>query len=198
MEFFKIILNLPEILSSLYAILVTVGYIPGLIALVKSDSVKGVSSYFWYLIVATVGISFYNLLLTEASMFQVVSVGLNLTLGIVCLLVASYRKKYYFSIPFIIVFSLLLFLLSDFTALTQTLATITIILAYVTQITTFYKTKSAEGTNRFLFLIIGLGLASLITSMVLTHTYVHIIATEFVNFVLILICYLQANYYSGR
>ncbi|WP_210726432.1 hypothetical protein, partial [Histophilus somni] len=68
-----------------------------------------------------------------------------------------YRKKDYFSIPFIIVFSLLLFLLSDFTALTQTVATITIILAYVTQITTFYKSKSAEGTNRFLFLIIGLG-----------------------------------------
>lgn len=190
--------NLSHYLSILYAILVTVGYIPGLIALVKSDSVKGVSSYFWYLIVATVGISFYNLLLTDALMFQVVSVGLNLTLGIVCLLVASYRKKDYFSIPFIIVFSLLLFLLSDFTALTQTIATITIILAYVTQITTFYKTKSAEGTNRFLFLIIGLGLASLIASMVLTHTYVHIIATEFVNFVLILICYLQANYYSRR
>ncbi|WBF81171.1 hypothetical protein FMLHJGGC_00118 [Staphylococcus phage BSwM-KMM1] len=93
---------------------------------------------------------------------------------------------------------MLLFLLGDFTALTQTVATITIILAYVTQITTFYKTKSAEGTNRFLFLIIGLGLASLIASMVLTHTYVHIIATEFVNFVLILICYLQANYYSRR
>ena len=61
--------NLPQYLSIVYAILVTVGYIPGLIALVQSDSVKGVSSYFWYLIVATVGISFYNLLLNGASMF---------------------------------------------------------------------------------------------------------------------------------
>ncbi|MGI4547570.1 hypothetical protein ACR2WV_26460, partial [Klebsiella pneumoniae] len=106
--------NLSHYLSILYAILITVGYIPGLVALVKAESVKGVSNYFWYLIVATVGISFYNLLLTDASVFQIVSVGLNLTLGIVCLLVASYRKKDYFSIPFIIVFSLLLFLLSDF------------------------------------------------------------------------------------
>lgn len=190
--------NLSHYLSILYAILITVGYIPGLIALVKADSVKGVSNYFWYLIVATVGISFYNLLLTDASVFQIVSVGLNLTLGTVCLLVASFRKKDYFPVPFIIIFSVFLIYFSDFTALTQTLATVTIILAYVTQITTFYKTKSAEGTNRYLFLIIGLGLASLIASMVISHTYVHIIATEFVNFILILICYLQANYYARR
>uniref|UniRef100_A0AAU8GTH7 Uncharacterized protein n=1 Tax=Mammaliicoccus phage MSShimriz1 TaxID=3230127 RepID=A0AAU8GTH7_9VIRU len=201
MEFFKIVFNLPEILSSLYAILMIVGYIPGLIALVKFKDLTGVGKYFWFFIVITVGISFYNLIVTEANIFQVYAVGINLGLGIVCLVIHVFKSRDYgiairdFSI-FLIVLIVLSYLYLDKPHVTQSVASISIILAYIGQIVNYFKTKTASGTSKWLFLIMGTGLMCLITSMVLTDTYPHIIATEAFNFILIMVCYLQANYYE--
>lgn len=191
--------NLAEILSIAYAILVTVGYIPALISLIKDNTVKGVSHHFWSLIVITVSISFTSLMVTHATSFQVVSVGLNLTLGIVCLILYSIRKKDLYPIMFSIIFMFIIMIVMNYSiSSAQTIATVTIILAYISQIYNFYKTKNAEGTNRYLFLIIGIGLACLVYSMMLTHTYIHVMVTEAVNFILIMVCYLQANYYLNR
>lgn len=191
--------NLAEILSIAYAILVTVGYIPALISLIKDNTVKGVSHHFWSLIVITVSISFTSLMVTHATPFQVVSVGLNLTLGIVCLILYAIRKKDLYPIMFSIIFMFIIMIIMNYSIPSaQTIATITIVLAYISQIYNFYKTKNAEGTNRFLFLIIGIGLACLVTSMILTNTYVHVMITELVNLILIMVCYLQANYYLNR
>lgn len=201
MEFFKIVFNLPEILSSLYAILMIVGYIPGLIALVKFKDLTGVGKYFWFFIVITVGISFYNLIITGANIFQVYAVGINLGLGIVCLVIHVFKSRDYgiairdFSI-FLIVLIVLSYLYLDKPHVTQSVASISIILAYIGQIVNYFKTKTASGTSKWLFLIMGTGLMCLITSMVLTDTYPHIIATEAFNFILIMVCYLQANYYE--
>lgn len=191
--------NLADILSIAYAILVTVGYIPALISLIKDNTVKGVSHHFWSLIVITVSISFTSLMVTHATPFQVVSVGLNLTLGIVCLILYSIRKKDLYPIMFSIIFMFIIMIVMNYSiSSAQTIATITIVLAYVSQIYNFYKTKNAEGTNRYLFLIIGIGLACLVTSMILTNTYIHVMITELVNLILIMVCYLQANYYLNR
>lgn len=201
MEFFKIILNLPEILSSLYAILMIVGYIPGLIALVKFKDLTGVGKYFWFFIVITVGISFYNLIVTEANTFQIYAVGINLGLGIICLVIHVLKSRDFnivirdFSI-FLIFLILLSYLYLDKPHITQSVASITIILAYIGQIFNYFKTKTSTGTSKWLFLIMGTGLLCLVTSMVLTDTYPHIIATEVFNFILIMVCYLQANYYE--
>ena len=201
MEFFKVVLNLPEILSSLYVILMIVGYIPGLIALVKSKDLTGVGKYFWFFIVLTVGIIFYNLINTEANIFQVYAVGINLLLGIVCLGIYLIKSRRYSIVirdlsVFLIVLILLTYLYADKPHITQTVASISIVLAYIGQIGNYYKSKTSAGTSRWLFLIMGTGLMCLITSMTLTHTYPHIIATEAFNFVLIMVCYLQANYYE--
>ncbi|MCP5827054.1 hypothetical protein NL337_26890, partial [Klebsiella pneumoniae] len=58
--------NLSHILSILYAILVTVGYIPALVGLIRDKNVKGVDSYFWFYIVVTVSISLTSLFVTHA------------------------------------------------------------------------------------------------------------------------------------
>lgn len=190
--------NLPLILSSMYAILITIGYIPGLKSLVKDGNINGVSRWFWYLIITTVGISFYNLLHTESTLFQIISVGVNLFLGLVCLLVVVYRKKDWFIFLFLIIFSLFLYIFGTYVELTQTVATLSIILAYISQIIQFYKTKQSDGTNKWLYLIIGFAIGLLSVSMVLTNTTPHIVITELVNMLLILICYFQADFYEKR
>lgn len=182
--------------STMYAILITIGYIPGLKSLVKDSNVNGVSRWFWYLIITTVSISFYNLLHTESTNFQIISVGINLLLGIVCLFVVVVRKKDWFIFVFIVILSLFLLTFGSKVEVTQTIATLTIILAYISQIIQFYKTKQSDGTNKWLYLIIGFAIGLLSVSMVLTDTSAHIIVTELVNMLLILICYFQADYYE--
>lgn len=188
--------NLPLILSSMYAILITIGYIPGLKSLIKDDSIKGVSRWFWYLIITTVGISFYNLMHTEATHFQILSVGINLLLGIVCLLVVVFRNKDMFIFIYIILIFLFILIFGSHVEITQTIATLSIILAYISQIYRFFKVKQSDGTNKWLYLIIGFAIGLLSVSMVLTNTSTHIIVTELVNMLLILICYFQADYYE--
>lgn len=192
-------MNIPEILSILYAILVTVGYIPALISLVKDKTVKGVSNYFWAFVVLTVLISFSSLLVTGATIFQLVSVGVNLSLGVVCLILHSIRlKTFIYVIMTVVLSAILLFNLVAYLPIIQTLATVSIILAYITQIGKFYTTKSSNGTSKYLFLIIGVGLTCLIISMIITGAYLHVIITEVANLVLILICYLQVVYYERK
>lgn len=202
MEFFKIVLNLPEILSTFYAILMIVGYVPGLMILLKSKDLTGVGRYFWFLIIVTVGISFHNLILTESNNFQIYAVGLNLLMGVVCLTVYLIKTRSGKVMLDIIIFVILVGLYTKFLAdellITQTVASISIILAYIGQIRTYYKVKTSTGTSKWMFLIMGTGLLCLILSMTLTDTYPHIIATEAFNFILVMVCYLQANYYERR
>ncbi|XWX31291.1 hypothetical protein UDOIXSUF_CDS0028 [Staphylococcus phage PG-2021_1] len=190
--------DIPVLLAMLYGILVIVGYIPALISLVKDKNLNGVSSSFWYLISVTVGISFYNIILTGGTRFQVVSIFLNFLLGVVCLLVLNYRKFKFHGIVYTVIFLLALYLflgLLTSIEITQTVASVSIVLAYVGQIYKFVKSKSSSGTNKWLYLLIGVGLLSLVTSMVLTDVSNHIIITELINFILILICYFMSNYY---
>lgn len=202
MEFFRIALNLPEILSSFYAILMIVGYLPGLGMLLKSKDLTGVGRYFWFFVIVTVSISFHNLILTEANDFQIYAVGLNLILGIVCLAVYLIKIRDKRVIVDIIIFIVLAIIYAKFLAdkphITQTVASISIVLAYLGQIRNYYKTKTSSGTSKWLFLLMGTGLLCLILSMTLTKTYLPIIATEAFNFILIMVCYLQANYYERR
>jgi|GEM_PF-2590424 ORF061 len=190
--------DIPLLLAMLYGVLVIVGYIPALISLIKDKSLNGVSSSFWYLISITVGISFYNIILTGGTRFQVISLFLNFFLGVICLLVLNYRKFKFHGIIYTIMFLLALYLflgLLTSIEITQTVASVSIVLAYVGQIYKFVKSKSSSGTNKWLYLLIGVGLLSLITSMVLTDVSNHIIITELINFILILICYFMSNYY---
>ncbi|WBF47992.1 hypothetical protein SSP49_167 [Staphylococcus phage SSP49] len=193
--------NLAHILSILYAILVTVGYIPALVGLIKDKNVKGVDSYFWFYIVVTVSISLTSLFVTHAPLFQIISVSINLLLGIICFIIYLFRTTEV-SILEMVMFIIVIYIgysVANYSVeYGQIMATISIIVAYLSQINKFYKTKSTNGTSKYLFLIIGIALACLIISMLITNTTPHVIYTEVANFILIMICYLQASYYEYK
>lgn len=192
-------LEIAGILSTVYAILVVVGYFPGLKSIIKEKHLTGVNSSFWYLVNTTVGISFYNLFILQEHIFQICAVGINLLLGLLCLLIVNYKKQYVKGLVYTLVFILFLgafvVWLHQYPQISQSVATVSIILAYIGQVFTFYNKKTSSGTNKWLYLLIGLGLSLLIISMILTNTYTPIVITELVNFVLIMVCYFQSNYY---
>lgn len=193
--------NLAHILSILYAILVTVGYIPALVGLIRDKNVKGVDSYFWFYIVVTVSISLTSLFVIHAPPFQIISVSINLLLGIICFIIYLFRTtevSLLEMVMFIIVIYIGYSVANYSVEYGQIMATISIIVAYLSQINKFYKTKSTNGTSKYLFLIIGIALACLIISMLITNTTPHVIYTEVANFILITICYLQASYYEYK
>lgn len=196
-------LYLPTILATAYGILVVIGYIPGIISLVKDKNLSGVSDSFWYFICFTVGISFFNIIKGDSNgtLFQEISLSLNLLLGLACLFILNYRKYNVFGIINTIIFILTTYLILNIIpsiGVTQVIASISIILAYVGQILKFYKSKSSSGTNRWLYLLIGFGLMCLIVSMLITEVSLHIVATETINFILILICYFLSNLYVKK
>ena len=193
-------LEIAGILSTVYAILVVVGYFPGLKSIIKEKHLTGVNSSFWYLVNTTVGISFYNLFILQEHIFQICAVGINLLLGLLCLFIVNYKKQHVqglvYTLVFILVLGAFVVWLHQYPQVSQNVATVSIILAYIGQVFTFCNNKTSSGTNKWLYLLIGLGLSLLIISMILTNTYTPIVITELVNFVLIMVCYFQSNYYS--
>ncbi|BCK59722.1 hypothetical protein [Staphylococcus phage vB_SauH_DELF3] len=188
--------NLSHYLSVKYAVLVTVGYIPGIIALVIADSVKRARSVFMYLIESTVAIHLTALFGAHAPLFLIIVVSINLPLGRICFIIDRFRTikvRLLEMVMFIIVIYSGTSVANYSVEYGQIIAPITIIFAYVTQITSFYKTKSAEGTNRRLSRIISLDVDWKIYSMLITNTTPHVIYTELSDFILITICYLQAS-----
>lgn len=191
--------NLPELLSIVYVVLITIGYIPALKGLIKDKDVSGVSPVFWMCVVLTVYVSCASLVLTGATLFQYTSVGVNLFLGVACLiiyLIRSKAKDVVLEIFIILMPLTLLVVLHQPTA--QALGTFTIIIAYLTQIYSFYKNKNTNGTSKYLYLVIGAGLACLIWSLLLTGGDPHVIITEIVNLILIIICFIQCLYYERK
>lgn len=191
----NILIVLPSLLALLYAVLMIAGYIPGIRGMLKSKDVKGVSDNFWFLIAVTVTIIFHNLLLSEVPLHQIVAVGLNLLFAIICLLLYEYKKSGFSGIFLTVFFMLLIYyglmITKSHINLTQTVAHVTIILAYAGQIYRLYAVRSIEGLNKNLFLIMGTGMTCLIISLLMTGAPLQVILTEFINLVLVVICYVK-------
>lgn len=189
------VLIISSYLSIAYAILMVLGYIPGIQGLVKSDDVEGVSDNFWFLITTTVGISLYNLIMSTITGSQLLSIGANLLLAIVSLLLYNSKKRgvtgIFWSLLFLTSLYCVLQLIGYKPHITQTIAHVTLILAYTGQIYKLYATKSTDGLNANLFLIMGAGLGCIIISLLLSHAPFSVVLTEIINFVLILVCYLK-------
>lgn len=191
----SILIVLPSTLALLYAVLMIVGYIPGISGMLKSKDVKGVSDNFWFLITVTVTIIFHNLLLSEVPTQQIIAVGLNLLFAIICLLLYEYKKSGFSGIFLTVFFMLVIYyglmITKSNINLTQTVAHVTIILAYAGQIYRLYAVRSTEGLNKNLFFIMGTGMACLIISLLMTGAPLQVILTEFINLVLVVICYVK-------
>lgn len=191
--------NLPEILSIVYAVFIILGYMPALKGLIKDKDVSGVSFCFWTFIIFAVYVSFLSLLLTGAATFQFLSVGINLLLGGFCFAIYVVRSKQYeafvTTIPGVVI---LTFIITTNQPIAQTLGTVSIIAAYVAQIYSFYRNKNTKGTSKYLYLIIGAGLACLIYSLIITGENIYVIITEIANLILILVCFVQCLYYERK
>lgn len=191
------------ILSVLSPFFYVLGYLPGLKTMYKEKTTEGIGSYFWELVTLTISYSYYTLLITNADLFNITVVAINLVFAVILftyknIIKYSISKGIVYTLMYFVINLSIYFLLGIPISVLQTIATISIILAYVDQILHFIIYKTAKGTNRNLYLIIGIGILLLTISLILNGAYLHVIITEVVNLILILICYVLAILYSKR
>ncbi|AVR55594.1 hypothetical protein HOT02_gp150 [Staphylococcus phage phiSA_BS2] len=189
------------ILFFLSGILYIVGYLPGLRAMYIDKSVEGVSQFFWELVLTTVSFSFYTLIVTGADIVNIVVVGCNMFLALVMLAwknMLRYRAiGILYTMLYIVVNLMVYFMFGIPLHILQSIATLTIILAYVDQIIRFAVRKTAIGTSPLLYFILGMAILFLILNLILTHAYIHVIITEAVNLILIMICFFMCMKYRA-
>lgn len=189
------------ILFFLSGILYIVGYLPGLRAMYIDKSVEGVSQFFWELVLTTVSFSFYTLIITGADIVNIVVVGCNMILALVMLAWKNILRYQAIGILYTILYiviNLMVYFVFDIPLHNlQSIATLTIILAYVDQIIRFVVRKTAVGTSPLLYFILGMAILFLILNLILTHAYIHVIITEVVNLILIIICFFMCMKYRA-
>ncbi|BCG66332.1 hypothetical protein [Staphylococcus phage vB_SsapH-Golestan101-M] len=189
------------ILFFLSGILYIVGYLPGLRAMYIDKSVEGVSQFFWELVLTTVSFSFYTLIVTGADIVNIVVVGCNMFLALVMLawknMLRYQETGVLYTMLYIVINLMVYFTFGIPLHVLQSIATLTIILAYVDQIIRFAVRKTAVGTRPLLYFILGMAILFLILNLILTHAYIHVIITEAVNLVLIMICFFMCMKYRA-
>lgn len=189
------------ILFFLSGILYIVGYLPGLRAMYIDKSVEGVSQFFWELVLTTVSFSFYTLIVTGADIVNIFVVGCNMFLALVMLAWKNMLRYQaigvLYTMLYIVINLMVYFTFGISLHILQSIATLTIILAYVDQIIRFSVRKTAVGTSPLLYFILGMAILFLILNLILTHAYIHVIITEAVNLVLIMICFFMCMKYRA-
>ena len=171
--------------------------------LLKEKSIDGVGEWFWELVTLTVGFSFFSMLETQADLFNTIVVFLNFALAIVMLAIKESIKYNWFwgsilTLTFIGFLACVFFVSPISLPYLQTIATLSIVLAYFNQITHFLLYKTAKGVSRNMYLVIGIGILTLVLSMLLNNVYWHVILTEITNLVLIIICYFLTIIYNRK
>ncbi len=180
------------LLNIAVTVIFVIAYVPQLKETYYAKTVKGVSLYFWLLVSLSTSYSLYNLLITgNAEWYVYLGQFIN---AIVAFILFVWVNKIKFGWGNASVYTLV-YVLFNFSLhtllnleLSQAVATIAIIAAYIDQLLHFYKTKSAEGTNPLLYFFFALGLSLLVVIMVLTQASIHVIITECFNITLLLVC----------
>lgn len=182
-------------------IILTVGYIPQLIKLFKTEETAGINNGFWYLITIAVTITAINLIIDSAPMVLIIIQIANAMLaGVVLLTVHFYRKEYdLMNLPVLLVLSVILIAGVILPLeVTQSIASLAIVTAYVTQLVTLFKSPSVAGVAPSLYLLIAIGLGIMATKMFVTEVSIYIITTELVNITLLLLCASVSFFYQHR
>ncbi|MDK1672796.1 PQ-loop domain-containing transporter [Staphylococcus saprophyticus] len=190
------------ILSIIVPVLFILAYTPQLITTYKTKNATGVSKLFWFLVSLSTLYSLLNVLKTGNAEWYTYF-GQFINAGIAFLLVIWINK-----IKSDLANSLIITVLYSTIALclyflvnlevSQTIATIAILLAYVDQIGHFIRSKDSTGTNPLLFVIFAIGLVLLITIMLFTGVSLHIIGTECTNVILLIICAFLSKKYLKK
>lgn len=191
------------LLNIAVVIILTHAYVPQLRTTYKTRTAEGVSPLFWLLISLSTSYSLYNLLATgEAIWFNYLGQFINATVALI-LFIWITKLKYRWEVTLFVslVYILMnIYVHSIFTLeVTQTIATIAIVIAYIDQIVHFIRSKNSEGTNPLLYFYFALGLSLLMIIMIITGASIHVIITEAVNITLLIVCgclskkYIQNN-----
>lgn len=180
------------LLNIAVVIILTHAYVPQLRTTYKTSSAEGVSPFFWILISLSTSYSLFNLLVTgDATWYMYLGQFINATVALV-LFIWITKLKYRWEVTVFV--SLLYIFMNGYVYITfnlevtQTIATIAIIIAYIDQVVHFIKSKNAEGTNPLLYFYFALGLSLLMIIMIRTGASIHVIVTEAVNISLLIVC----------
>lgn len=179
------------IITIIGGIILTVGYVPQLVKMYKTDNTDGINVGFWYLITVAVTITAVNLLVGSAPLVLVTIQIINAALACVVLIsVHFYRKEFNkIIVPAILVVTVIV--LTGFflpIEVTQNMASLAIVIAYVSQLITLIKSPSVTGVAPSLYLLIAIGLGIMATKMFVTDVSPYIIVTEVINIALLLAC----------
>lgn len=185
--------------SYIVPLIFLIAYAPQLITTYKTKNTTGVSSLFWFLVSLSTTYSLFNILRTgDGTWFTYLGQFINA--GVAYILVFWTNKiklGYISSIVITALYTLIgtcLFILVS-VDVSQTIATIAIILSYIDQIIHFIKKKDSHGTNPLLYLFFAIGLCMLVVTMILTHVTYQAVFTECTNILLLLVCaYLSKKY----
>lgn len=194
--------QLIAILSVVVPVLFILAYTPQLVTTYKTKKATGVSRFFWFLVSLSTLYSLLNVLKTGNAEWYTYF-GQFINAGIAFLLVIWINKiksDLANSLTITALYSTIALCLYYLVNLevSQTIATIAILLAYVDQIGHFIRSKDSTGTSPLLFVIFAIGLILLITIMLLTGVSLHIIGTELTNIILLIICAFLSKKYLKK
>lgn len=187
------------LLNILSSFILIVAYVPQITELRKTKNADGVSNLFWVSISLSTSYSLFNLFVTDTHYYVMITQFFNAAIAFY-VLQKVLRLKSSDWLPwvlFYIVINLLLYL-SFPVEITQNIATIAIVLAYLDQIYHFVKNKDATGTNPIMYLLFSTALILLTISMSISGVNVFIIITEVTNSVLLLICLILSIIYRKK
>ena len=172
-------------LNLLVVLIFATAYYNQLKSIFYSKNLTGISSMFWYLVSFSTLFSLLNVLRTgNAEWYIYLGQFINAGVALIIVIWLNFKRL---EKPIAVIFSLLYILLAlvIFSHLSlevsQTVATVSIVLAYIDQIIHFIRKKSL-----------------LVTIFSLTGVSIHIIITEVANICLLLTCFVLAKVYSKK
>lgn len=188
------------LLNIAVVIILTHAYVPQLRTTYKTRTAEGVSPFFWLLISLSTSYSLFNLLATgNAEAYTYLGQFINASVALI-LFIWITKLKYRWEVTLFVSLIYILmniYVYSIFTLeVTQTIATVAIVLAYIDQVIHFVKSKNSEGTNPLLYFYFALGLSLLMVIMILTSASIHVIITEAANITLLIMCGLLSKKYK--
>lgn len=193
-------MDILTIITIIGGIILTIGYLPQIRKLYATESTDGINNAFWYLIFSAVTITALNLIYTDApQVLQIIQVINGILAGVVVIMVHIYRKEGVMSVipVFILAFLVIIVPISPI-EITQNVASIMIVVAYLSQLITLFKSSSVAGVAPSLYLLIAFGLAIMSTKMFVSEVSAYIITTEIINIVLLLACAGYALYFQRK
>ena len=193
-------MELLTIITVIGGIILTLGYLPQLVKLKQTGDTSGINNSFWYLITIAVTITAINLIADSAPVILIIIQITNAILaGVVLMAVHLYRGQDKWLLAPVVIFIVMIVLTATLPLeITQSLSSLAIVVAYVTQLITLVKSPKVSGVSPSLYILIALGLGIMATKMFITEVTPYVIATELINIALLLICAGLSLFYQNR